>query len=325
MWTVTQARGRFARTLGVAVAAVALTGPAPAAAGPLSKAPTCFGAAARDAAQPCSNPELRFSVSPLPDDAVLQPSSACTLTNLKGPPNRVCSFGVPKAKARATIGLLGDSHAPAWRAAIDVLARAQRWRGLTVRRSSCPFTYAQRYTDKASSDSCFSWIRATLAFFARHPEIHTVFMVNSAAYPWVATNGLDAHDSAVAGFKGALSALPPTVTKIIVLRDNPQATDFTLPCVDRARRRYQRADVRCARDRASALLPDAPFDAATQLSPDRFRTIDLTPRFCDERLCFPVIGGALVYKDKSHITLTFSETLGPAVTAAYRALGLPPA
>ncbi|MCW3038600.1 MAG: hypothetical protein JWM31_505, partial [Solirubrobacterales bacterium] len=37
------------------------------------------------------------------------------------------------------------------------------------------------------------------------------------------------------------------------------------------------------------------------------------------------VGGVLVYKDKSHITTTFGATLGPYLTSAYRALGLPAA
>ncbi|MCW3013961.1 MAG: hypothetical protein JWO02_1053 [Solirubrobacterales bacterium] len=287
--------------------------------------PACFGAAARDATSPCDNPALRFSVRPTPDDAVVQPNSPCTLVMSKGPPNRVCSFGVAKSAARATVALLGDSHAPAWRAAVDVVARAQRWRGLTVRRSSCPFTRALRYADKASSDACFDWIRATLRWFGHHQEIHTVFVVTSAAYDFVPGADGDAHAAAVAGFRGALDALPPSIQRIVVLRDNPVAKDDTLGCVAGAMARHQRADLRCALARSDALRPDPAAEAATQLRSDRGRSIDLSRVFCDDVRCFPVVGGALVYKDKSHLNATFSATLGPLLLAEYRKLGLPEA
>ncbi len=46
--------------------------------------------------------------------------------------------------------------------------------------------------------------------------------------------------------------------------------------------------------------------------------LDLTRDFCDSRLCFPVIGGALVSKDATHLTSVCGRTLGPYLL---RALG----
>jgi len=45
----------------------------------------------------------------------------------------------------------------------------------------------------------------------------------------------------------------------------------------------------------------------------RFRSVDLTRYMCGARRCFPVVGGALVYKDDNHLTLAFAKTLGPLV------------
>lgn len=322
-------RGWFTRALAAALVTAAAgpalglaAGPAkpPKPAGP----PACFGAAARDALHPCSNPKLRYSVTPTPDLAELQPSAYCPLAQTKGPPNRVCSFGAPKKGSLGTAALLGDSHAPAWRGAVDVLFKAEHLRGLTVRRSSCPFTFAARSVDKASADACFTWVQDSLRFFLHHPEIHTVFVIASSAYDYLPANGLDAHGAAVAGFRAAFQAMPASVTHIVVLHDNPQATDDTLPCVARALKHGQRADTRCALARGTALRPDAPTDAALQMASERVRSIDLTPFFCDDARCYTVVGGVLVYKDKSHITTTYGTTLGPYLVAAYRALGLPP-
>jgi hypothetical protein len=247
------------------------------------------------------------------------------LTGTKGPPNRVCSFGTDRRRAVATIGLLGDSHAPTWRAALERLARAERWRGLTIRRSSCPFTVARRFVGPAAGAACADWVRSVLRFFGHHAEIHTVFLVNSSAYDVVPTDGMDAHATAVAGYVAALSSLPASVRHVVVIRDNPHATDATLGCIERAMRRHRRADLRCALPRTQALRPDALVEAAARMASERMRSIDLSRFFCDERLCYPVVGGALVFKDQSHITTTFSASLGPYLRTAYDALGLPPA
>jgi hypothetical protein len=41
------------------------------------------------------------------------------------------------------------------------------------------------------------------------------------------------------------------------------------------------------------------------------QVIDMTHYICDQARCYPVVGGAMVYKDPQHITEVFSTTLGP--------------
>ena len=49
----------------------------------------------------------------------------------------------------------------------------------------------------------------------------------------------------------------------------------------------------------------------------RIRVVDLTDLMCDERRCFPVVGGVLTHKDRDHLTQLFARTLGPYVMRAY--------
>ena len=39
--------------------------------------------------------------------------------------------------------------------------------------------------------------------------------------------------------------------------------------------------------------------------------IDLTRLFCDSSRCYPVIGGAYVYRDTNHMNAVFGQTVGP--------------
>jgi hypothetical protein len=50
--------------------------------------------------------------------------------------------------------------------------------------------------------------------------------------------------------------------------------------------------------------------AAARLRSPRVQLIDITSLFCDRRWCPPVIGGALVYKDMTHLTSVYATTLG---------------
>jgi hypothetical protein len=54
----------------------------------------------------------------------------------------------------------------------------------------------------------------------------------------------------------------------------------------------------------------------------RVHVVDLTRLMCSRRRCFPVIGGALVHKDATHLTEVFAGTLGPFLLRAVNGLGV---
>ena len=62
--------------------------------------------------------------------------------------------------------------------------------------------------------------------------------------------------------------------------------------------------------------PD-PAQAAARAG-GRVRLIDLSRRFCDAGRCYPVIGGAYVYRDFNHMNPVFNSTLGPHLLRALR-------
>ena len=44
--------------------------------------------------------------------------------------------------------------------------------------------------------------------------------------------------------------------------------------------------------------------------------LDFTSVFCDDDTCFPVVGGANVYRDQDHLTVTFANSLAPQYVMA---------
>jgi len=297
-----------------ALAAVLLAAPAAAA-----KTPACFGAAAHNQAAPCHNPALDYSARPAPNWAPLELNAPChPLPWTRFP--RVCWFAHRKKGSTATVALVGDSHASSWRSAVVVLARSQRWHALTLRRSSCPFNDARRTSPPKEAATCADWVRAVPRWLLKHPEIRTVIVTGSAYSGVVTPPGQDEYQTAVDGYRAALESLPSTVQRVIVLRDTPRSSSDTLDCVGRAMKDHQPLTGACALPRDQALPPDPGVTAAQQLGAPRFEVIDLTDFFCDPDRCLPVIGGALVYKDISHMTTVFGTSLGPYLTSAYLSL-----
>jgi hypothetical protein len=146
--------------------------------------------------------------------------------------------------------------------------------------------------------------------------VRTVFVSDSAALPIKPRPGLDEFATKVAGYRAAWSALPRSVTRIIIIRDTPVDVVQTAACVERAIARRIPAAPACARPRRDALYPDPAAVAASQLPSPRFALVDLTNFMCDPSLCYPVIGGVLVHRDVDHLTRLFSTTLGPFLLRA---------
>jgi SGNH domain (fused to AT3 domains) len=288
--------------------------------GTLTAKQRCFGAAARDPQhQPCNNPKLRLSVVPPPSIARITPAAPCVRIKKPDAPE-LCAFGVRSRKATATIALVGDSHAVHWRAALAVVARAKRWRALTVYESKCPFTDAITILFEPARSECARWKVQVKQWFDAHPEISTVFVSQHSGGAVVVPPGQDAWSAKVAGYMDAWNALPASVKHIIVIRDVPYSEHTTQPCVARAIARHRAAGRACALPRRTALRPDPALVAAGQLRSPRVQGVDLTSFMCGKNWCYPVVGGVLVHKDGGHLTRAFSATLGPFLLRAVNRL-----
>lgn len=296
----------------IALAAAVLL--AVAAAPAAGRDPRCFGAADRDPLQRCDNPRLDRQVTPTPDEAVVQPNLACTRTGVDETVEQ-CAFGVPAAEALETVAMIGDSHAAHWRAALQVVARARRWRVLEIGTPHCPFSASTPRGD--ARRWCGAWNDRVLQWLSEHPELRTVIVSNHSRAPVVVPEGARERTTRIDGFVAMWERLPATVERLVVLRDVPLDRLRTHDCVRRAKRQGRRIGRACALPRRSVLHEDTAV-AAAAVSGRRPEVIDLTAHFCGRRRCFPVVGGVLVHKDLDHLTQLFARTLGPYVL---RALG----
>ena len=286
----------------------------------LAAHPRCFGAAARDPARrPCENPSLRRIVVPTPLQAAKRDNAPCDVIE-RASTVTVCAFGPRPAHPARTVALVGDSHAVHWRPAFERVAKARRWRGLSITRSGCPLSAASPQLQGRALARCEQWKREVPRWLAAHRDVRTVFVAQHSGSRGTARGGREAFAAEVAGFRSAWRTLPATVEHVVVLRDTPTMPGTTPTCVERAISDHRSAATACDAPRGAALPPD-PAVAAARDDTARVRSIDLSRYFCDERRCPPVIGGALVYKDvESHLTDVYAATLGPVLRREVDAL-----
>ena len=308
-----------ARVLPACVVLIALVAAASLAGAAASSSATrpCFGAAARDPQRPCVNPTR--TVTPALRDIGNVGAPPCRLTRQK--PEPVCALGVPAARARAHVALVGDSHARHWGAALDAVARSQGWHGYSIAGPGCFFSAAVGLLPDGPREPCVAWYRAALRWFGDHPEVHTVFLSQKADTQVALKPGQTLLGVRGAGLRSALRALPKTVEHVIVIRDTPLPPESTFGCVRAAVAAGQLAGPACAMPRAIALAPDTAVQTVRQIGSRRYDVADLTDFFCDPRDCYPVVGGVVVFRDLlGHMTEAYSRTLGPFLLRRVRFL-----
>jgi hypothetical protein len=232
----------------------------------------------------------------------------------------VCAFGVASAGARATVALLGDSHAGNWRAAVQRVAEANGWHALSLTLGGCPYSRSTRAIPEPLRTRCAERNQDVPGWFARHPEVHVVFVAQISGVRWVARPGQSQFETEVNDYIAAWKALPPSVQHLIVLRDTPKAPLGTPQCIDRAMASHRPAGLACKMARRQVLDRDAAAVAATRLRSPRVQLVDLDRYFCGSRWCYPVIGGALVQKDWNHLSSLFMASLGPYLQREVNAL-----
>lgn len=314
------ASGRLRRLVVVCLVVLVVASAAPVARAGDPSDLRCFGAAARDLLHPCVNAALRLLAFPRPDEAYTWENAACVRRRdaWRTATFDPCTFGVTDGDERATVALIGDSHAIHWRGALEVVADAHRWRALTIARAGCPFSVQIPSSPALGPGACAQLHRETLAWLRAHRRVRTIFVSDWAQPPWGPMGGTDAYGGSAGAFRAMLGRVPRTVRRIYVLRDIPATRVSTPDCVATLRRLHRPLARACSVPRSTFLVPDPGAAAARGRS--RVRVLDMTRFFCGPRRCFPVVGGAYVYKDDNHMNALFAETLGrPLLDAMKRA------
>ena len=269
--------------------------------------PRCFGAAARARRRSCVDPDLRRAVIPGPDAAEITPDLPCRrVPKTRYSAIEPCDFGDLVDGRKPAVALIGDSHSAHWRAALDVAAKAAGWRAVSLTSPGCSFSTEVYPAPPPIPTRCHRHSLEALTWLRRHPTVKSIVTSSSAG------RGLS-----VGGYLAIWRRVPASVRRIYVIRDVPRVSYKTADCVRGVRRRGRSSVGVCSVARRGAFSADASAQAAA-LAGGRVRLLDFTPFCCDGSRCYPVIGGAYVYRDFNHMNPVFNTTLGPYLL---RALG----
>ncbi|MFT4228785.1 MAG: acyltransferase family protein [Microbacterium sp.] len=263
--------------------------------------PACFGAAfVLD--ESCADTDWAETILPAPGFAgVDQPDDEQCFMQLNDARPVSCAFGSTDAAA-PTIALIGDSHAYQLLSTFQRMADENGWRLVTFFKGACPWNTTPLSTAGAFGAACTQWREAVGAKLA-DLELDAVFTASLATTPYASTGYGSSHDAAVAGYRAAWKELTDRGIPVVTVVDNPTWETDPNKCL------RTRPTASCEGARADVLHTDPVAEAAQGAA--GVTLLDFTDVYCDDDTCFPVRGGANVYRDQDHLTVTFVDTLAP--------------
>jgi peptidoglycan/LPS O-acetylase OafA/YrhL len=229
-----------------------------------------------------------------------------------------CSYG--SDDAGTTIALVGDSKAAQWAPALQILAQQNDWRLVTYTKSRCSFTTAEITIDGEIYESCSDWNDNVLAELtgANRPDYVVTSGGRSAAVVGGGSSAQDAVGAMVAGLQESWDVLISSGVNVIVIADTPDTGFNVYECVSENPDRLTECTYDRQESQGAGVL--AQLQATDSLSDVTY--VDLSDAICPTARCAPVIGNVLVYRQGSHLTATYVETLAPRVGVALeRAMG----
>jgi peptidoglycan/LPS O-acetylase OafA/YrhL len=268
----------------------------------------CFGAAA------LANDECTLrgtGIVPSPANALGDKSDAYDDDCFSFPPfNRVqrCFYG--DESASTSIALVGNSHAGQWLPAMQSVAANTDAKVTTFLGSRCrPTTTMIVFDTQADSEGCSVWGTQVVDLTSQGDfDLIVLSIASIGDIEGVAAE--DTFDAVVEGYMSPLREWIASGTPVLIIRDTPIPGVNIPDCV------AVNADdfAACDGSRPVWEQPDPLVVAAEQLSSPRITIADFNDSFCDASTCYSVIGGVLVYFDKTHVTATFIDSLSDALT-----------
>lgn len=272
--------------------------------------PECFGAASVLDAD-CADADAGDTILPSPGFAgVDKPTDEQCFVQLNDARPVSCAFG-SEAPDAPTVALIGDSHAFQLLSTFQRIAEDNDWRLVTYFKGACPWNTTPLSTPGAFGAACTQWRDAVTADLAASPP-DAVFTSALATTPYSSVGFDSSYDAAVAGYRDAWSAMTDVGVPVVTVVDNPVWETDPNKCL------RTRDAASCDGARDDVLVAEDPLRGAAE-GQDDVTLLDFTDVYCDDTTCYPVVGGANVYRDQDHLTVTFADSLTPQYAAALRA------
>ncbi|MFA7267576.1 MAG: SGNH hydrolase domain-containing protein [Candidatus Nanopelagicales bacterium] len=240
---------------------------------------------------------------------------------------KACVYGAKKSTK--TVMLFGDSHAAHWFGGVRDIADQNRYRMLSVTKSSCPAAdlRVRRYRAKQVHTSCFPWRQNVFRKLKAQSwgDINVAVVSSWHFHQVLGKRKLLRGPARDAEWRRAidrtLSLLSASVDQVILLRDSPQmprGMNGYWRCIAKNQARPKRCGTATSKALPGGIWRIEKASAATF---PNVKSVDLSTQFCGGSFCSPADGKLLAFKDDNHwnqvyVRARLGPKLAPHVTAA---------
>lgn len=225
----------------------------------------------------------------------------------------VCEYLADDPNAPALV-LWGDSHAGAWSPAFEEAARELGLSLYTFTRDGCPpavespiATVMDREIGAEEQQNCADRNAQVRQFIETQPNVVGVVAAN------LSTNYIFDEAAPFGSVDAALAQVAAQGIPVMLMGDVPLTGDAYGDRVNIGEcLATNTADPsRCDNERERALDSQAQREFVKAQLGDDVSVIESAQNFCDDTTCFAAIGGVPVFFDQTHLTDSFSRSLGP--------------
>lgn len=205
-----------------------------------------------------------------------------------------------------SIVVLGSSHAHVLNTPVQAIAEANHWSLTSITKGHCPLG---EDIGAEISASCVDFNVATMdEVLAMKPDLIITTSTRTNPHPEIPER-LDS------SWVDMVRTYNDAGIEVLAVRDNPRLPQTVTNCLDNPRQGFAACDAK----RAELFVQDSPTDAVAWELPDT-KFLDFTDYFCGPTDCPAVIGNVIVYKDDTHVTRSYMETLTPIFEQQFRAV-----
>lgn len=210
-----------------------------------------------------------------------------------------CTYGNTINPAK-TVALVGSSHSAHWFPALETLAEQNRWRLVIMTKHGCPLS-----AESFGHASCEEWNDAAIEHLV---SVKPDMVFTTATRPGAGTQGEGHVEHVPEGYLKQWARLEEAGVTLIALRDTPWIKIKVPACLEGAPSK----GVNCGRPRRD-IMDEVDPSSMLEARPENVAFIDLTDQFCDRQICPPIRNNMIIYRDGSHLTATYAESLAPVL------------
>lgn len=207
-----------------------------------------------------------------------------------------CHFG--NRNGRFKVFLVGDSHAEHWVPAFEKVASDRGWNAVTYTKSACPLFPAMLSRNGDPYEACLTWGQRMLQIIKQQKPDVVILGQKNDLQPYTKEEA-EIHPligPTLLGLWRDIEALGP---KVVVIADTPEWGVKPDECLAKGQA--------CSVPYKSIARTD-PLVVAQRSYP-HVALIDFRDVVCPNERCPAVIGNVIVWRDRHHLTTTYSRSM----------------